>query len=123
MSSETNTILHTVIIKTAKMTEMAEFYRRGLELSEPVPTGSNHLGFELPNIYFGFDLVEEAFDPTGSVSLWFEVDEIEAVFDRFEQLGARVGYPPSHKPWGAYLAALYDLDGNLFGLAQRTKES
>jgi predicted enzyme related to lactoylglutathione lyase len=123
MSAGTNTILHTVIIKTTKMTEMAEFYRRGLELSEAVPTGSNHLGFEMSNIYFGFDLVEEASDPTGSVSLWFEVDDIEATFNRFEQLGARIGYPPSQKPWGAYLAALYDLDGNTFGLAQRKKDS
>ena len=123
MSSEKNTILHTVIIKTKKMTELAEFYRQGLELSEAVPTGSNHLGFELSNIYFGFDQVEEASDPTGSVSLWFEVDDIVTTFDRFEKLGARIEYPPSQKPWGAYLAALYDLDGNIFGLAQRTKES
>lgn len=123
MSSETTTILNTVIIKTTKMTELAEFYRQGLELGEAMPTGSNHLGFELSNIYFGFDLVEEASDSTGSISLWFEVDDIEATFDRFEQLGAKIGYPPSQKSWGAYLAALYDLDGNIFGLAQRTKES
>jgi predicted enzyme related to lactoylglutathione lyase len=50
--------------------------------------------------------------------MWFEVEDIQSVFDRFNELGATVKYPPSKKPWGGYLAALYDPDGNLFGLSQ-----
>ena len=117
--SETKAILQTVIIQTSQLTEMAHFYGRGLELGEPAETGGDHLGFPLPNLNFGFDLVAAAPQPSGVVSLWFEVVDIEATFKRFEELGAGVKYPPSKKPWGAVLAALYDLDGNMFGLSQR----
>jgi predicted enzyme related to lactoylglutathione lyase len=119
MSESTEAILQTVIIQTSQMTEMADFYGHGLELGEPAETGGDHLGFPLPNLYFGFDLVDAAPQPSGVVSIWFEVGDIEATFNRFEELGARVKYPPSKKPWGAVLAALYDLDGNVFGLSQR----
>ena len=119
MSESTEAILQTVIIQTSQMTEMADFYGHGLELGEPAETGGDHLGFPLPNLYFGFDLVDAAPQPSGVVSIWFEVGDIEATFNRFEELGARVKYPPSKKPWGAVLATLYDLDGNVFGLSQR----
>lgn len=118
-SNSTNVVLQTVIIQTGQMAEMANFYSRGLELGEPVATGVDHLGFPLPNLYFGFDQVEDVPAPTGVVSLWFEVEDIEASYKRFEGLGAKVKYPPTKKPWGAMLAALYDPDGNLFGLSQR----
>ncbi len=118
-SGKTNATLHTVIIQTSKMEEMAAFYGEGLELGEPVPTGENHLGLPLPNAYFGFDLVDVAPEPTGVISVWFEVNDLELVFNNFEKIEAKVKYPPKLMPWGAKLAALYDPDGNLFGLSQR----
>jgi predicted enzyme related to lactoylglutathione lyase len=118
-SNSTNAILQTVIIQTGQLAEMAHFYAHGLELGEAAATGGDHLGFPLPNLYFGFDQVDDVPEPSGVVSLWFEVEDIEASFKRFEGLGARVKYPPTKKPWGAVLSALYDPDGNLFGLSQR----
>ena len=118
-SKSTNAILQTVIIQTGQLAEMAHFYTHGLELGEAAATGGDHLGFPLPNLYFGFDQVDDVPEPSGVVSLWFEVEDIEASFKRFEGLGARVKYPPTKKPWGAVLSALYDPDGNLFGLSQR----
>jgi predicted enzyme related to lactoylglutathione lyase len=120
LSNKTNTTLHTVIIQTSKMEEMATFYGEGLELGEAALTGGNHLGFPLPNTYFGFDLIEDSPEPTGVISLWFEVEDLDETFQRFTELGAEIKYPPSPKPWGAILAALYDPDGNLFGLSQRS---
>jgi catechol 2,3-dioxygenase-like lactoylglutathione lyase family enzyme len=117
--NSTNAILQTVIIQTDQMAKMADFYARGLELGDPAATGGDHLGFPLPNLYFGFDQVEAVPESTGIISLWFEVEDIETCFERFEELGVRVNYPPTKKPWGAVLAALYDPDGNLFGLSQR----
>jgi hypothetical protein len=96
--------IHTVIIQTTRIKEMAAFYGQGLGLGEPVATGGDHLGFPLRNVYFGIDLVEQSPAATGVISLWFEVE---------------VKYAPTKKPWGAVLAALYDLDGNVFGLTQR----
>jgi len=122
MTSPENTsdvMLHTVIIQTSHLKEIAQFYGEGLKLGEPTPTGGDHLGFPLPNAYFGFDLVEDPPQPTGVISLWFEVQDLEETFKKFEKLGARIKYPPTHKPWGPTLAALFDPDGNLFGLTQR----
>jgi predicted enzyme related to lactoylglutathione lyase len=118
-NNSTNAVLQTVIIQTSQMKTMAEFYAHGLELGQAAATGGDHLGFPLPNLYFGFDQVAESPPPSGVVSLWFEVDDIEATFKRFEESGTRVNYPPAEKPWGAVLAALYDPDGNLFGISQR----
>ena len=118
----TTAVLHTAIIQTGRLAEMAAFYRQGLALGEPVEE-ADHLGFPLPNAYFGFDLVAEPPSPTGVVSLWFEVDDLQATFDKFVALGAQVKYPPTRKPWGARLAALYDPDGNVFGLTGRSDAS
>ena len=118
-NNSTNAVLQTIIIQTGQIKTMAEFYAHGLELGEAAATGGDHLGYPLPNLYFGFDLVDEVPPPSGVVSLWFEVDDVEATFERFEESGARVSYPPTKKPWGAVLAALYDPDGNLFGISQR----
>ena len=118
--SEVNAVLHTVIIETPRISELASFYGRGLDLGDPSPTGSDHLGYNLPNLYFGFDLVSKAqAELPGAISLWFEVDDLENVFQGFVELGARVKYGPTRKPWGAVLAAVFDPDGNLVGLAQR----
>jgi catechol 2,3-dioxygenase-like lactoylglutathione lyase family enzyme len=122
MSENSNSIrvtLQTVIIQTGQIVEMADFYARGFELGEAAATGGDHLGFPLPNLYFGFDLVDDVPDPSGVVSLWFEVEDIETTFSRFQEMEARIEYPPTKKPWGAILAALYDPDGNLFGISQR----
>jgi catechol 2,3-dioxygenase-like lactoylglutathione lyase family enzyme len=118
-NNSTNAVLQTVIIQTGLIKAMAEFYAHGLELGEAAATGGDHLGYPLPNLYFGFDLVDEAPPPSGVVSLWFEVDDIEETFKQFEESGVRVSYPPTKKPWGAVLASLYDPDGNLFGISQR----
>lgn len=117
--NKTNASLHTVIIQTSKMEELAAFYGQGLGFGDPIRTAENHLGFPLPNVYVGFDLVPNPPEPTGVVSIWFEVDLLDDVFHRFKSLGAEIKYPPKVMPWGATLAALYDPDGNLFGLTQR----
>ena len=118
--SSAHATLDTVIVVTTRMAELADFYCCGLGLPMPQPHSDNHLGFQLPGVYLGFDLVDEvpAHYP-GAVSLWFAVDDLEATFDRFVQSGARVKYPPTEKPWGARLAAVFDPDGNVVGLTQR----
>ena len=117
--SISKTTLHTVILQTSRLQEMVDFYSAGLELGKSSPTGGDHLGFSLPNAYFGLDYIEKPPEPSGVISLWFEVENLQKTFERFEEIGAEIKYPPTQKPWGASLAALYDPDGNLFGLTQR----
>lgn len=120
MENKTKAMLHTTIIQTTQMAELAEFYRRGLELNPASVVHDNHLGFPFPNVYFGFDLVDKVpGEYPGAVSLWFEVDDLEVAFNRFVELGAAIKYKPTKKPWGALLAAVFDPDGNVIGLAQR----
>lgn len=111
--------LDTVIIYTQRMVALAAFYRAGLAIAaEPQAHGDNHLGFRLPNIYLGFDHVTDV-PPGSAVSLWFDVPDLQAAFDRFVAAGARVRYPPTRKAMGDVLASLRDPDGNILGLVQR----
>lgn len=115
-----NAVLDTVIICTTRMSELAEFYRLGLELEEPKPQGDAHLGFQVQGTYLGFDQVEEdQFLHPGAHSLWFRVNNIEEAFEHLKNIGAKVKYPPTKKPWGTTLAAVFDPDGNVVGLTQR----
>jgi predicted enzyme related to lactoylglutathione lyase len=111
---------HTVIVETPQMRILAEFYRKGLDLPEPKATGIDHLGFATETVYLGFDQVKPERQRTpGPVSIWFEVDDLSETYERFVALGAKVGFPPTKKPWGAMLAAVQDPDGNTVGLSQR----
>ena len=111
--------LETVIIFTARMQALAEFYRAAFELGPYTPS-PGHLGQPVGPVYLGFDEHPEA--GAGSdqrVTLWFTVDDLQASYDRLVGLGATARYPPTEKPWGARLAAVYDPDGNMIGLSQR----
>lgn len=117
MKANSGAALETVIIFTTRMEALASFYQQGFELGE-FNLSPGHLGLQAGPVYLGFDQVEEA-PPGGGVTLWFTVDDIQASFERLQRLGAQVKYPPTRKPWGATLAALYDPEGNLIGLSQR----
>lgn len=111
--------LDTVIIYTRDIHSLSDFYAAGLGLAEPnqVP---GHIGYHLPRgLYLGFDQGDDRAVGRGGVSLWFDVDDLEAAFERFVSLGATVRYPPQLKPMGDVLASLVDPDGNVFGLVCR----
>jgi predicted enzyme related to lactoylglutathione lyase len=113
-------VCDTIIYFTNRMTELAEFYGTGLELGDPQAHGGNHLGFPLEGgVYLGFDQVDEAAPTFGGPTVWFNVRDLQAAFERFVALGARVRYPPELKPMGDVLASLEDPDGNVFGLVSR----
>jgi predicted enzyme related to lactoylglutathione lyase len=113
------TSLDTAIIFTSNMQELAGFYQRGLQLGQ-YQSSPQHLGQMVGQVYLGFDQIEAADQGSRkAVTLWFTVDDLQSTFDRLVDMGAKVGYPPTAKPWGAVLACVYDPDGNLVGLAQR----
>jgi predicted enzyme related to lactoylglutathione lyase len=117
--TDAGTSLDTVIVFTERVEELADFYRQALQLG-PFQSSPSHLGQQVGAVYFGFDQVEKLeADPDPVVTLWFTVDDLQSTFDRLVAMGAGVRYPPTPKPWGAVLAAVYDPDGNLLGLAQR----
>ena len=111
----------TVIVFTKRLEDAAEFYRSGLGLGKPDCVQPDHVGFDLGPVYFGFDRVAEGDVQPGATTVWFTVDDLEATYVRFLRLGARPKSPPTDKPWGARLAAIHDLEGNLVGLSARKR--
>lgn len=118
----TNAALDTAIIFTTRMDVLANFYSVGLELGEP-NLSPGHIGFQVGQLYLGFDQVDEAWASPGAVTLWFRVDDVQAAFDRLVAAGAEVRYAPAEKPWGDVLVAVCDPDGNLIGLSQRKEQA
>jgi len=112
------TELDTTIVFTSRMHEMAAFYAAGLELTDPQEE-PRHIGYQVGTMYLGFDQVDLPTSGPSAVTLWFRVDDLENVFNRFVRLGAAVIYPPQEKPWGDRLACVRDFDGNRIGLSQR----
>ncbi len=112
-------MLETVIIFTECMEALAAFYRDALQL-DAYQRSPQHMGQQVGPVYLGFDQVDSAEGSSrASVTLWFTVDDIQATYDRLLGLGARVRYPPTQKPWGGFLACVFDPDGNMLGLSQR----
>jgi uncharacterized protein len=52
------------------------------------------------------------------VTVYVEVDDLDAILKSAESLGAKTVLPPSDVPGGPRLALFADPDGNLIGLAQ-----
>ena len=115
-------MLDTFIIFTSQMETLAKFYEQGLNLGGPVESNDLHTGYLLPGgNYLGFDQiagVEPVEAKAGGVTLWFRVEDVSATVERFIELGAGVRYKHKETPFWQVLASLYDLDGNIFGLAQ-----
>jgi uncharacterized glyoxalase superfamily protein PhnB len=110
--------IHTIILLSANISALSAFYVRAIGLPNPTPFGDDHLGIRLEGgLYLGFDQVEAA-APTGTISLWFDVDNLRARFTRCLELGATSEYEPRRMPWGDEIASLRDPDGNRFGLRQ-----
>jgi predicted enzyme related to lactoylglutathione lyase len=112
----------TAIIFTPRMEDLAAFYQEAFRLGA-YERSPGHVGQVVGPVYLGFDQVAEAGCDRPGVTLWFTVDDIQATFARLVDLGAEVRYPPVEKPWGALLASVRDLDGNILGLAQRRPDS
>lgn len=117
--------LSTVILFSTRMRELSEFYRLGLGIG-PYQESPRHTGCFVGHVYLGFDQVDEqtpAPESNTGPTLWFTVDDIHATFDHLVALGACVRYPPTEKPHAGLLASLRDPDGNIFGIAQRVRDT
>jgi len=112
--------ISTIVIYTEKIIEMASFYQDGLDLPPFEQFGPRHMGQHLGSVYFGFDSVQTVDGESPSaVTVWFEVPDLQATYDRFLTMGAAVRIPPKSRPWGDIIASVHDPDGNIIGLAQK----
>jgi predicted enzyme related to lactoylglutathione lyase len=112
------TRLDAVLIQTHQPELLAAFYQKSLGLDPPRLYSEDHLGMHLANTYLGFDRVKEsAPNQQHPVSLWFQVADINHIYNKMLALGASPGYPPTKEESpGEILALCYDPDGNTVGL-------
>ena len=108
--------LETVILRTARMEPMADWYVDVLELGE-WERFPGHLGQRVGPVYFGLDEVGDSGD--GCSGCWFHVDDLDRTFARAVDCGSAVIEAPALKPFGYRLALVLDPDGNRIGLAQK----
>jgi len=107
--------IEAVLIETNNLTELAEFYRAGFELEAPETADADQLGFQIGDVYFGLEQVEDTTTPSVSMSLWFKVDDVQQTYDRLISLGAVAIDEPSEIDQ-EIIAKLHDPDGNTIGL-------
>jgi len=109
--------LEAILIKSTHPEELVIFYQKGFNLGPPKTAGVDLLGFQMTDVYLGFERVRlMASDPPGAVSIWFRVPSVEEAFERLVALGAQVKTSPQKESWGETLAILHDPDGNAIGL-------
>lgn len=109
-----------ILIETTRLSEMKEFYRSGFALDEPDTGETDQVGFQIGEVYFGLEQVDEASEPSRTMSLWFKVEDARAVYDRLLTLGATSKDVPAEIE-DEVIAAVFDPDGNAIGLLSDLK--
>ncbi|MDH3244087.1 MAG: VOC family protein [Saprospiraceae bacterium] len=120
--SGNETSLYTIIIYTPQMKKLAKFYEEGLGLSSPSITLDNHIGYWLGSNYVGFEPVDKIVKNPGGITAWFKVENINLIFERLIDLGAKPQMEPTPQPYGDIHATALDPDGNLLGLIKSTAQ-
>jgi len=104
--------LEAILLHSERFVELADFYRRAMDLPEPTAYGESHVGFPALSPYLGFDN-----DSYGGISIWLKVDNIDAAMSKFVSLGATELTPPNDQESpGEVIARLRDPAGNVLGL-------
>jgi PhnB protein len=70
--------------------------------------------------------INDAFPDMGggpkTIKLWLYSEDVDGVFMRAVEAGARVDMPPADMFWGDRMAQVVDRWGNIWALAQHTKD-
>jgi predicted enzyme related to lactoylglutathione lyase len=104
-----------VLIETTRLAELRDFYRRGFDLGEPATAEDDQVGFQIGDVYFGLEAVEERPEASRSMSLWLKIDDARAAYARLMELGATTKDEPAEVD-DELIASVYDPDGNVIGL-------
>jgi predicted enzyme related to lactoylglutathione lyase len=110
--------IEAVLLTTSDPVRLAEYYQAAFALDPPKAYGPDHLGFKLKNIYLGIERSDEP--ASGTNSIWFLAEDIEATVKRLVELGGVLDSAPAwHETAKEYLAVVRDPDGNRVGLIAR----
>ena len=115
----TNAAIDTVIVFADDVARLSSFYIAALRVDDEIVEEDGHVGFELGDLYLGFDQSDGSHRHPGAVTFWLRVDDLDATFKRCLDLGATPVIEPVERPWGDRLASVTDPEGNVVGFSQR----
>ena len=119
----TNAAIDTVIVFARSLESLSKFYVSALQVDEEdVVEEARHVGFDLGEIYLGFDQSDGSHHHPGAVTFWVGVDDLDETYQRCLDLGATSVIEPVDRPWGDRLAAVKDPEGNVVGFSLRRDE-
>jgi predicted enzyme related to lactoylglutathione lyase len=112
----------TPVIVTRDAERLGAFYRDLLDTSETdrVPPDGPvfYLGIAIGSGSLGLVSDDGAPDGPQRFLVSIEVDDVDALLPRVEQLGGSVQGPPNDMPWGQRVAHVRDPDGNAVNLTR-----
>ncbi len=112
--------IDTVIVFAEDLETLSRFYMHILRVDEnDIVEEDGHVGFDLGEIYLGFDRSDGSHQHPGAVTFWVRVDELDATYEECLRLGAESVIEPVERPWGDRLAAVKDPEGNMVGFSLR----
>lgn len=118
-----------VRVVTRDIDELVEFYQglSGIEAVRPAD-GFAEMRFEGATLAISSEHLIELFNvgaataaANQSAILEFEVEDVDAVFERMNAYGANIVMPTTSMPWGNRSLLLRDPDGNLVNIFSRPK--
>lgn len=119
----TSAAIDTIIVFARSLQSLSKFYVTALQVDEEdVVEEDRHVGFDLGDIYVGFDQSDGSHQHPGAVTFWMRVDDLDATYQRCLDLGATSVIEPVDRPWGDRLAAIKDPEGNVVGFSLRRDE-
>ena len=115
-----NAAIDTVIVFAEDLHTLSQFYVHILGVAgEEIVEEDGHVGFDLGDIYLGFDKSDGSHTHPGAVSFWVRVDDLDGTYEKCLLLGAKPVIEPVDRPWGDRLAAVKDPEGNVVGFSLR----
>jgi uncharacterized glyoxalase superfamily protein PhnB len=118
-----------VRVVTRDMEGLVDFYQRlsGLAAVRPAE-GFAEIRFEGATLAISSEQLVKAFNAGAAIAaanqsaiLEFEVEDVDAVFDRMNAAGTAIVMPATLMPWGNSSLLLRDPDGNLVNIFSRPK--
>ena len=111
--------IDTIILFADDLELLSQFYIHALGIKDEVVEEDGHVGFELGDVYLGFDQSDGSHQHPGAVTFWVRVDDLDDTYQRCLLLGATSVIEPVERPWGDRLAAVKDPEGNVVGFSLR----
>lgn len=108
-----------ICLNTPDVLALARFYSAVFDA--PVNGDATHCELALPGLALaifstaGMETMAPGYaqNPGGTVTLMFQVQDVDAECERVRGLGAQVILPPTTHPWGARSFWFRDPDGNI----------